>query len=102
MSCCVNISLSSYRCQLRIIVVVFLALIIEVVATFAIFILPLVLVAVIIRGKWADKNVISLIPRDTNVVNSTNRMAFINLKYGKLAREFPCPLAGSAIPDIAI
>lgn len=93
----VNISVGSLGCHLVAIFEAFLALVVEVLGVLLLQ-QTLVVVVVVIRGKCADKNVISLIPRETNVVKSTNRMAFINLKYGKLAREFPRPLAGSAIP----
>lgn len=55
----------------------------------------LAIVIGVIRGKCRDKNVISVISQDTS---NTNRTAFINLKYGKLAQEIPRPLAGSAMP----
>lgn len=54
----------------------------------------------VIRGKWTDKNVTSLIPREMSIVMRTSRTAFVAvyLNDGKLAREFPRPLAASAKP----
>lgn len=54
----------------------------------------------VIRGKWTDKSVTSLIPREMSVVMRSKNTAFVAVsRYdGKLAREFPRPRAASAKP----
>lgn len=54
----------------------------------------------VIRGKWTDKSVTPLIPQEMSVVMRTESTAFVAvyLNDGKLAREFPRPLAASAKP----